>query len=85
MKPPFFIPEQKAINDLLREFQKKRIHMGIVVNEHGEVTGLVTLENLLEEIVGEIIDETDINKCTIQRIDKRTIIVDAHTDIGYIM
>lgn len=84
VKPAIFIPEQKQLDDLLREFQKKRMHLGVVVNEHGEITGVVTLEDLIEEIVGEISDETDIDDKTIQRIDKKTIIVDANTEIGYI-
>ena len=59
MKPPYFVPETKKINMLLAEFQSKKIHMAIVVDEYGGTQGLVTLEDLLEEIVGEISDEFD--------------------------
>lgn len=57
--PPFFIPENKKIDDLLKEFQEKRIHVAIVVDEYGGTAGLVTLEDVLEEIIGEIKDEFD--------------------------
>jgi len=59
LKVPIIIPEAKPLNDLFKEFQWKYQHMAIVVNEHGSVTGLVTMEDLLEEIVGEIVDESD--------------------------
>jgi CBS domain containing-hemolysin-like protein len=60
IRPSHFIPETKHIGDILKDFQKKRSHLGIVVNEHGGVEGLVTLEDIIEEIVGEIEDEYDI-------------------------
>lgn len=59
IKPPFFVPETMKISILLREMQKRRVHMAIVIDEYGAVSGLVTLEDLLEEIVGEIRDEYD--------------------------
>lgn len=59
IRPPFVVPETKKINDLLREFQKKKMHMAVVVDEYGGASGIVTLEDILEEIVGEITDETD--------------------------
>lgn len=59
IRPAHFIPETKQIGEILKDFQKKHIHLGIVVNEHGGVEGLVTLEDILEEIVGEIEDEYD--------------------------
>lgn len=59
IRPAHFIPETKHIGEILKDFQKKHIHLGIVVNEHGGVEGLVTLEDILEEIVGEIEDEYD--------------------------
>lgn len=62
-----FVPETKRIGEILKEFQRKRIHMGIVVNEHGGVEGLVTLEDIIEEIVGEIEDEYDVESSKIQR------------------
>ncbi|MEW5801824.1 MAG: hemolysin family protein [bacterium] len=59
MRPPFFIPETKRISELLREFQHKKVHLAIVVDEYGGTAGLVTIEDLLEELVGEIEDEYD--------------------------
>ncbi|MEO6694703.1 MAG: hemolysin family protein [Ignavibacteria bacterium] len=73
IRPAHFIPETKHIGEILKDFQKKRIHLGIVVNEHGGVEGLVTLEDIIEEIVGEIEDEydseseSDSNKVKVQK------------------
>jgi magnesium and cobalt exporter, CNNM family len=66
MKPPFFIPETMKISNLLREMQRKRVHMALVIDEYGGVSGLVTMEDLLEEIVGEIRDEYDVESPVIQ-------------------
>jgi len=76
MKPPFFIPETMKISLLLREMQKKRIHMALVVDEYGGVSGLVTIEDLIEEIVGEIRDEYDTESPVIQFSDG-TMLIDA--------
>ena len=59
MRPPYFVPENKKLDKLLQQFKKRKTHMAIVVDEHGGISGLVTLEDALEEIVGEIEDETD--------------------------
>lgn len=59
IRPPFYVPETKKIDDLLEEFQKSKVHMAIVVDEYGGTSGIVTLEDVLEEIVGEITDEFD--------------------------
>ena len=59
LRPPYFVPETKKINDLLKEFQTKKIHMAVVIDEYGGTSGIVTLEDILEEIVGEITDESD--------------------------
>lgn len=67
LRPAYFVPETKQIGEILKEYQKKRIHIGIVVNEHGSVEGLVTLEDIIEEIVGEIEDEYDIETRTVQK------------------
>ena len=84
MYKPYFVPEAKKISDLLRKFQKRKDHMAIVVDEHGSITGLVTLEDVLEEIVGEIMDETDIIAPNIKTIGKNTWIVNGKTDIDEI-
>jgi putative hemolysin len=80
IKPPFFIPETMKISNLLREMQKKRIHMALVIDEYGGVSGLVTMEDLLEEIVGEIRDEYDTESPVIQLSDG-TFFVDASISI----
>ena len=59
MTTPYFIPESKKLNSLLKQFKKRKCHVAIVINEHGDVAGLITLEDVLEELVGDIIDETD--------------------------
>ena len=59
MRQPYFVPENKKLDNLLQQFKKRKQHMAIIVDEHGGVSGLITLEDALEEIVGEIIDETD--------------------------
>jgi putative hemolysin len=72
LHPPYFVPESKRADALLREFQAKKIHLAIVVDEYGGTAGLVTLEDLLEELVGEIRDEFDEEERLIQRIDPTT-------------
>ena len=83
-KSVFIVPCQKVIDDLFKEFQSRHVHIAVVVDEYGGVVGLVTLEDLLEELVGEIIDETDVTKQLIKRIDKNTILVDGETEIDEI-
>ena len=74
IKPPFFIPETMKISLLLREMQRKRIHMALVVDEYGGVSGLVTIEDLIEEIVGEIRDEYDVESPVIHLRDGAMLI-----------
>ena len=81
MYKPYFVPEVKKISDLLRHFQKRKEHMAIVVDEHGSITGLVTLEDVLEEIVGEIMDETDIIAPNIKKVGKGAWSVNGKADI----
>ena len=79
IRPPYFVPETKKIDDLLREFQNNRIHIAIVVDEFGGTSGIVTLEDVLEEIVGEIRDEYDEDEKTYRRINNNTFIFDGKT------
>ena len=79
--PPLFVPAGKTADDLMKQFQQEKRHMGIVVNEFGGVMGLVTLEDLLEEVVGEIVDETDITEELIKRIGKNQILVHGRTEV----
>jgi putative hemolysin len=77
----YFIPESKKVDELLKEFKKDKIHMAIVVDEYGGTAGLVTLEDILEEIVGEIQDEYDKEVPAIQKTGERTYRVDAGVSI----
>lgn len=79
--PPLFIPGSKPADDLMKQFQQEKRHMAIVVNEFGGVMGLVTLEDLLEEVVGEIMDETDITEELVKRIGKNQILVHGRTEV----
>jgi len=82
LNPPYFVDEKKLIVDLLVEFQKRKIHMAMVLDEFGSVRGLVTLEDVLEEIVGEIDDEHDVDDHDeIQELGLETILVQARVDI----
>ncbi|MFN2439701.1 MAG: gliding motility-associated protein GldE [Chitinophagaceae bacterium] len=77
IRPPFFVPESKLIKDLLAEFQAKRIHFAIVVDEFGGTSGIVTMEDILEEIIGDIRDEFDEEETSVRKIDSHTYAVDA--------
>lgn len=74
LRPPHFVPETKKINDLLKEFQVRKIHMAIVIDEYGGTSGIITLEDVLEEIVGEITDESDEDEIKHRKIDDKTYI-----------
>jgi gliding motility-associated protein GldE len=74
LRPPYFVPETKKINDLLKEFQVKKNHMAVVIDEYGGTSGIVTLEDILEEIVGEITDESDEDEVLYRKLDDRTFI-----------
>jgi len=72
LRPPYFVPETKKINELLKEFQVKKIHMAVVIDEYGGTAGIITLEDILEEIVGEITDESDQDEELYKKIDDHT-------------
>ena len=80
-RKPLFVSQEKMISELLKEFQGRRIHMAIVVDEFGGTEGLVTLEDIIEELVGEIVDETDIERQLIATVDKNTITVHGDVEI----
>jgi len=84
MRNPFFVPENKKLDDLLSEFQAKKIHLAIVVDEYGGTSGIITLEDVLEEIVGEISDEFDTDDIVYSKIDENTYIFDGKTGLNNI-
>src|SRR5207344_1848186 len=81
LHPPYFVPESKRADALLHEFQAKKLHMAVVVDEYGGTAGLVSLEDLLEELVGEIADEYDEPERLIQRLDAATFRVSGKLSI----
>jgi magnesium and cobalt transporter len=81
MRTPYFIPETKRIDDLLKDFRTRRVHMAIAVDEYGGTSGLITIEDLLEEIVGDIQDEYDLEIPWLQPQDDGTLLVDARANV----
>ena len=79
LRPPYFVPESKKINDLLQDFQSKKNHMAIVIDEYGGTSGIVTLEDILEEIVGEISDEFDEPDIFYKKIDDYNYVFEGKT------
>lgn len=82
IRQPYFVPENKKINDLLKEFQENKIHMAIVIDEYGGTSGIVTLEDVLEEIVGEITDESDEDELVFSQINETTYLFEGKTLIN---
>ncbi|MCB8963485.1 MAG: gliding motility-associated protein GldE [Bacteroidales bacterium] len=82
IRSPYFVPDSKKINDLLAEFQSKQIHMAIVVDEYGGKSGIITLEDVLEEIVGEISDESDDEQQLYTKIDNLNYIFEAKVQLN---
>ncbi len=82
LREPYFVPPSKRIADLLAEFQRKRIHMAIVVDEFGGTAGLITLEDIIEEFFGDIQDEYDTEPVQITEIDECTLRADARVPIS---
>ena len=85
IRTPFFVPESKMIDDLLKEFQEKKIHLAIVVDEYGGTSGIVTLEDIIEEIVGEINDEFDDDGITFSKIDNSNYIFEGKTSLNDVL
>jgi putative hemolysin len=81
LRKPFFIPENKKINDLLQEFKNLKMHLSIVVDEYGGASGIVTLEDILEEIVGDITDEFDEEDLVYSKVDEHTFIFEGRTSL----
>src|SRR5512136_445541 len=81
LRPPYFIPESKNLEELLHEFKKKRIHIAIVIDEYGGTSGLVTIEDLLEQIVGDIQDEYDLEEEWLEEQPDGSVVVDARLPI----
>lgn len=82
IRPPYFVPEKKKINELLEELQAKRIHMAFVVDEYGGSAGIITMEDILEEIVGEITDETDIEGVNFTKINDTNYLFEGKTQLN---
>ena len=84
LRPALFVPEGKRLDELLREFQRQRAHMAVVVDEYGGTAGLVTLEDILEEIVGEIVDEFDEGGPEIEVISDNEVVLDARVNLSFL-
>lgn len=82
LRTPFFVPENKKLDDLLKEFQERKIHLAIIVDEYGGTSGIITLEDIIEEIVGEISDEFDTDDIVYSKLDDNTYVFDGNTTIN---
>lgn len=85
IRTPFFVPEGKMIDDLMREFQEKKIHLAIVVDEYGGTSGIVTLEDIIEEIVGDINDEFDDDGIQFSKLDSSNYIFEGKTSLNDVL
>lgn len=81
LRKPYFVPENKKLDDLMQEFQVKKVHMAIVVDEYGGTTGIVTLEDIIEEIVGDITDEYDDEDIFYSKLDDRNYVFEGKTPL----
>jgi magnesium and cobalt transporter len=81
MRAPFFVPESKKIEELLQDFKSRRVHMAIAIDEFGGTSGLITIEDLLEEIVGDIMDEYDLEESQLHEEEDGSLLVDARLNI----
>jgi putative hemolysin len=82
LRPGMFVPETKKVDSLLKDFQEKRVHMAVVVDEYGGVSGLITLEDIIEEIIGEINDEFDEDEIAYNKLDDRTYIFEGKVSLN---
>lgn len=82
LRPPFYVPESKKIDDLLKEFQNKRIHLALIVDEYGGTSGIVTLEDIIEEIVGEINDEFDDDGIVYSKLDAANYVFEGNAHLN---
>jgi CBS domain containing-hemolysin-like protein len=82
VRPPFYVPETKKISALLEEFQKNKVHMAVVVDEYGGGSGIVTLEDILEEIVGDIVDEFDQEEVFFSKLSDNSFLFDGKVLLG---
>ena len=82
LRPGYFVPENKKIDSLLKDFQEKRVHISIVVDEYGGTSGLITLEDIIEEIVGEIRDEFDVDEIAYNKLDENTFVFEGRTSLN---
>ena len=82
IRPAFFVPETRDIDDLLKEMQARKVHMGIVVDEYGQTAGVISLEDIIEEIVGNIMDEYDVEEDNIKYNADDSYVVDGLTELG---
>jgi gliding motility-associated protein GldE len=81
LREPFFVPENKKLDDLMLEFQEKKVHLAIVVDEYGGTSGIVTLEDVIEEIVGDISDEFDDEDLTFSKLDEKNYVFEGKTTL----
>lgn len=81
LRTPYFVPGYKKVSDILRELKEKQTHLAIVADEYGGTAGIITIEDILEEIVGEIMDEHDNDEGLISQVDQETVMVDARLEI----
>lgn len=82
LRPGYFVPENKKIDSLLKDFQEKHVHMAIVVDEYGGTSGLITMEDIIEEIVGEIRDEFDEDEIAYNKLDENTYVFEGKTSLN---
>ncbi len=82
LRPGYFVPENKKIDSLLKDFQERRVHISIVVDEYGGTSGLITLEDIIEEIVGEIRDEFDADEIAYNKLDENTYVFEGRTSLN---